>query len=64
MPTKVNCLLEPSAKVVHKFETWDEADVFRKKIGVDSITEQYMIDKKAQKITKITYLVKEELQNA
>ena len=56
--------MEPSAKVVHKFETWDEADDFRKKIGVDSITEQYMIDKKAQKITKITYLVKEELQNA
>lgn len=54
----------PTAKIVHKFKTWGEADDFRKKIGVDSITEQYMIDKRAQKITKITYLVKEELQNA
>lgn len=54
----------PTQKIVHRFKTWDEAQAFRDKIGVDSITERYSINKKTGKITQITYLVKEELENA
>jgi hypothetical protein len=45
--------------IVRKFKTWKEAEAFRDKIGTDSVTERYHINKRTGKVSRITYIVEE-----